>query len=57
LYTKDVKDREYIEKHLDRIIGKHIAGSRNIDEVTEAFWKAFGIKIKPGKYHTQERKG
>ena len=57
MYTKDVKDWEYIEKHLDRIIGKHIAGSRNIDEVTEAFWKAFGIKIKPGKYHTQERKG
>ncbi len=56
MYPKDVKKWDYIRRNRDKITGEHIAGSRNIDEVTESFWRAFGIKIKPGKYHTHTGK-
>ncbi|MCD6372546.1 MAG: hypothetical protein J7L37_03230 [Thermococcus sp.] len=46
---------KHIDRTADRIVGEHIAGSRNMDEVTEAFWKAFGIKVKPGRYHTGKK--
>lgn len=57
MYTKDLKENERIGRMIYHIAGHGLSTEgRPVDEITESFWKVFGIKIKPGPYHTQGKK-